>query len=165
MPCRGRSGDSVLELASSAGQSDLAQRLSTTVEATPVRSPRDRYLLLLTEYRQRGCVSGSPALADGSQPKPERQLLDVVDPGQLLCRPGQSQRGPGVLRQAGGFVARVSLAARCAAGLAYLELGNDRRAAAAFDEVIRLRPETMPAYYNRALAKYHLGDLPGRGRI
>ena len=45
--------------------------------------------------------------------------------------------------------------------MAYLELGNDRRAATAFDEVIRLRPETMPAYYNRAVAKYHLGDLVG----
>jgi len=46
-------------------------------------------------------------------------------------------------------------------GLAYLEQGNDRRALAAFDEVIRLRPETLAAYYNRALAKYHLGDLTG----
>ena len=48
-------------------------------------------------------------------------------------------------------------------GLACLEQGNYRQALAAFDEVIRLRPELPQAYYNRALAKYHLGDLPGRG--
>jgi len=38
----------------SAGQSDEAQRLVTKFDATAVKSPRDRYLLLLTEYRQRG---------------------------------------------------------------------------------------------------------------
>jgi tetratricopeptide (TPR) repeat protein len=36
-----------------------------------------------------------------------------------------------------------------------------RRARAAFDEVIRVRPEMRQAYYNRALANFHLGDLPG----
>jgi tetratricopeptide (TPR) repeat protein len=36
-----------------------------------------------------------------------------------------------------------------------------RRARAAFDEVIRVRPEMRQAYYNRALANYQLGDLPG----
>ena len=39
--------------------------------------------------------------------------------------------------------------------------GDYRQARAAFDEVIRLRPEMRQAYYNRALAKFHLGDLPG----
>ncbi len=42
------------ELVRAAGQVDEAQRLVAKAEATPVRSPRDRYLLLLTEYRQRG---------------------------------------------------------------------------------------------------------------
>ena len=46
-------------------------------------------------------------------------------------------------------------------GLVLLEQGNDRRAIAAFDDVIRLRPETEVAYYNRALAKSHIGDLAG----
>src|SRR6185437_9440040 len=46
-------------------------------------------------------------------------------------------------------------------GLASLEQGNDRRAIAAFGEVIRLRPELPEPYYNRALARFHLRDLPG----
>ena len=66
-----------------------------------------------------------------------------------------------MLRHGRRLVAGVALAVLCR-GLAYLEQGNDRQALAAFDEVIRLRPETLQAYYNRALAKYHLGDLAGR---
>ena len=46
-------------------------------------------------------------------------------------------------------------------GLAFLELRDDRRAQAAFDEVIRLRPDLAEPYYNRALAKFRLRDLRG----
>ncbi len=46
-------------------------------------------------------------------------------------------------------------------GMACLQLGDYQRARTAFDEAIRLRPDLPQAYYNRALAKFHLRDLPG----
>ena len=50
-------------------------------------------------------------------------------------------------------------------GLAYLEQRSYREALAAFDEVIRLRPDVLATYFDRALASYHLGDLAARRRF
>ena len=98
-------------LASAAGQSDLAQQLSITVEATPVRSPRDRYLLLLTEYQRRGCVlEALPWLTEASRSQNDNFSMWLIL-GNYYAGLAKRARGPGVLRQSRGFVARVSLAA------------------------------------------------------
>ncbi len=98
-------------LASAAGQSDLAQQLSITVEATPVRSPRDRYLLLLTEYQRRGCVlEALPWLTEASRSQNDNFSMWLIL-GNYYAGLAKRHEARGVLRQSRGFVARVSLAA------------------------------------------------------
>jgi tetratricopeptide (TPR) repeat protein len=147
-------------LAGSSGQSDLAKQLSVMVEATPVRSPRDRYLLLLTEYQRRGCVlEALPWLTEASRRQNDNFSTWLIL-GNYYAGLAKRNEALECYDRARALWPESHWPPLCG-GLAYLELGNDRRAIAAFDEVIRLRPETMPAYYNRAVAKYHVGDLAG----
>ena len=142
-----------------AGQSDLAQQLVATAEATPVQSPRDRYLLLLTEYRQLGLFHDAlPWLIEAS-----RHQRDNFSVWLILgnCYAALGKRNDAVeCYDMARALWPESHWPSLFQGLAYLEQGDNRRALAAFDEVIRLRPETKHVYYNRALAKYRLGDLP-----
>ena len=147
-------------LASSSGQFDLAQQLSVTVEATPVRSPRDRYLLLLTEYQRRGHVPEAlPWLMEANRSQSDNFSMWLIL-GNYYAGLDKRIEALECYDRAGALWPESHWPPLCE-GLAYLELGNDRRAIAAFDEVMRLRPETLLAYYNRAVAKYRLGDLAG----
>jgi eukaryotic-like serine/threonine-protein kinase len=146
-------------LVRAAGQSDLAQRLVATAEATPVQSPRDRYLLLLTEYRQLGRFQDAlPWLQEASRHQKDNFSV-WLNLGICSATLGKWNEAVECYDMARALWPESHWPSLCQ-GLAYLEEGNDRRALAAFDEVIRLRPETKLAYYNRALAEYRLGDLP-----
>jgi eukaryotic-like serine/threonine-protein kinase len=149
-----------IALERSSGRTDIADKLLRAADKAPADSPRDRYLLLLTEYRQRGRL-----------PEAVRWLKDAS---------GQQRDNYSVWLVLGTWYASLDRpieALECYdmatpllpeshwvpnfRGLAYLEQGNDRAAVRAFDEVIRLRPDYLQAYYNRALARYHLEDLAG----
>ena len=108
-----------------------------------------------------GAPSRSLALVEGSQPPPERQLLGVADPGKLLCRPGETERCPGVLRHGRRLVAGGPLALHVPRlGLP----GTGKRSAGPSPPSTKSSgcgPRYSQAYYNRALAKYRLGDLAG----
>ena len=152
------------ELARSAGQTAEAERLRDWPGRRRRKSPRDRYLLLLTEYRKRGA---SPRICpcSRSQPPAERQLLGVADPGELLCRAGDADEAMECYDMAAALWPGSHWPHLCR-GMACLEQRDYREARRAFDEVIRLRPELWEVYYNRALAKYHLGDhARGRRRL
>jgi serine/threonine protein kinase/Tfp pilus assembly protein PilF len=148
------------ELVRSAGQSDEAQRLIIKCEAVPVRSPRDRYLLLLTVYRQRGRFPEALSwLKEASRCQKDNFSVWLIL-GNCYAALGKRNDAVECYDMAAALWPESHWPSMCR-GLAFLEQGNDRRALAAFDEVIRLRPETLQAYHNRAVAKYHLGDLAG----
>jgi eukaryotic-like serine/threonine-protein kinase len=149
-----------IAIARSASRNDIADRLLSVADKAPATSPRDRYLLLLTEYRQRGRLPEAlPWLTEAS-----RQQKDNCSVWLVLgnCYAALGNRNDAIacydmaipLWPEGHWTWHYR-------GLACLEEGDDLSALRAFDEVIRLRPEFMQAYFNRALAKYHLQDLAG----
>ncbi len=149
-----------VELARSAGHAQEAERSLARAEAAPFHSPRDRYLLLLTEYRQQGRLPEAlPWLQEASRRQKDNFSVWMTL-GYCYAELGKRDEAVACYDMAVALWPEAPWPYVCR-GLAYLEQGNDRRALAAFDEVIRLRPELWPAYFNRALAKYHLGDLSG----
>ena len=148
------------ELARSAGQADLAQRLMSDVEAASADSPRERYLLLLTQFRQRGRLPEAlPWLKEASRSRKDNFSVWLML-GNCNAALGNRNEALKCYDMAGGLWPEAHWPSMCR-GLIYLEQGNDRRALASFNEVVRLRPDILQAYFNRALAKYHLGDLAG----
>lgn len=148
------------ELARSAGRADEARQFEDRAEKAPVPAAHDRYLYLLTEYRNRGRLPQAvPFLQEASRRQNDNFSVwmmmghcysEVGMPGDAIeCYDMARALWPEALWP---YMFR---------GMACLDRRDYRRALADFDEVIRLRPEMRRAYYNRALAKYHLGDLPG----
>ena len=148
------------QLARSVGLADEAQHCDErAAEASPY-SPRDRYLYLLTEYRQQGRLPEAlPVLRDASRRQNDNFSVwmilgtcyaDLGKPAEALeCYDTAAVLWP------------EAVWPHLFRGMACLDLEDYRQARVAFDEVIRLRPELKPTYYNRALAKFRLGDLPG----
>jgi tetratricopeptide (TPR) repeat protein len=148
------------ELVRSAGRIDEAKQLLAKAEGVPAHAPRDRYLLLLTESQGRGRLSEIlPLLTEASRHQKDSFSVWLIL-GNCYIAAGKRTEAVECYDMAGTLWPESHWPSLCR-GLAFLEQGNDRRAIAAFDEVIRLRPETSLAYYNRALAKSHVGDLAG----
>jgi len=147
-------------LAGSAGHAEEARRLLEQADAAPATAPRDRYLLLLTEYRHRGRLPEAlPLLRDASLRHRDSFAMWLVM-GNCYADLGKPADAVECYHMASALWPESHWPHLCR-GLACLDQGDYRQAVAAFDEVIGLRPELGPAYFNRALAKYHLGDLPG----
>jgi tetratricopeptide (TPR) repeat protein len=148
------------ELARSAGRAEEARRGLERAEKTPAETPRDRYLLLLTEYRQGGRLPEAlPLLQEASRRQSDNFSVWLIL-GNCYAELGKRTEAVECYDMASALWPESHWPSMCR-GLACLEMGDYRRAGAAFDEVIRLRPELPQPYYNRALARYHLGDLPG----
>ena len=148
------------ELARSVGRDDEAGRLLERSEKTRALTPRDRYLLLLTEYRQEGRLPESlPRLHEASRLQGDNFSVWLIL-GHCHFELGKPMEAIECYAMAGALWPESPWPPLCR-GLAFLELRDDRRAQAAFDEVIRLRPDLTEPYYNRALAKYRLRDLRG----
>src|SRR5579883_923628 len=148
------------ELARSAGYAAEAQDSRERAEQTPAQAPRDRYLLLLTEYRYQGRLPEAVPLL--------RELThSQQDNFAVWLFLGHSYRDLGEPAEAMGCYEVASALwpeshwPYLFRGLACLEQGDFRQARVAFDEVIRLRPDVRAAYYNRALARFRLGELTG----
>ena len=148
------------ELLRLAGKSGEARQLLNSVETTPVYSPRDRYLLLLTEYRQRGRFPDALSWLKEASRRQKDNFSVWLNLGNCYAVLGKRTEAL-VCYDMAGALWPESHWPPTFGGLAYLEQGNDQQALAAFDKVIRLHPGTVHAYYNRALAKYRLGDLAG----
>ncbi len=147
-------------LVRSAGHSEEGERLLKEAEAAPVQSARDRYLLLLTQFRQRGRFPEAISWLKEASRHQNDNFSVWLTVGNYYAALGKLDDAVACFDMAGALWPKAHWPYMCR-GMAYLEQGNDRQAVAAFDEVIRLRPETLHVYYNRALAKYHLGDLAG----
>jgi tetratricopeptide (TPR) repeat protein len=148
------------ELALSVGDHDEARRLRERADATSAQTPQDRYLLLLTDYLQRGRLPEALAVLREAA-RQEKDSFSVwllmgkcyADLGQLddavFCFDVASRLWPEALWP---YLCR---------GLACLQLRDYRKARTAFDNAIRLSPENRLALYNRALVAFNLGDLSG----
>ena len=148
------------ELARSAGLADEARLCEErAAEASPY-SPRDRYLYLLTEYRRQGRLPEAlPMLRDASRRQKDNFSVWMIL-GSCYADLGKPAEAVECYDTAGALWPEA-VWPHLFRGMACLDQEDYRQARAAFDEVIRLRPELKPTYYNRALAKFRLGDLPG----
>ena len=145
------------ELVRLAGRPDEAQRLAVVAGQTPAPSARDRYLLLLTEFAQQGRLPGTvPLLKEISASQKDNFAVWVIL-GNTWVLAGDRKQAIDYYEIAGALRPESRWPPLCR-GLAYLELREFGPARTAFDEVIRLDPDTRGAYYDRALASFHLGD-------
>jgi tetratricopeptide (TPR) repeat protein len=148
------------ELARSAGHDEEARHLEDRAEKAPMPAAHDRYLYLLTEYRNRCSLPKVvPFLQEASRRQNDNFSVWMMM-GHCyseLGRPGEAVECYDMARA----LWPEALWPYMFRGMACLDRRDYRRALADFDEVIRLRPEMRRAYFDRALAKYHLGDLPG----
>jgi eukaryotic-like serine/threonine-protein kinase len=148
------------ELARATGHAEEAQVLEQRAQEATAKPPRDRYLLLLTEYRNQGRLPEAlPLLQDASRRLNDNFSVWMVL-GNCYADLGKLSDAVECYDMASALWPEAPWPYLCS-GLACLDQRDYRRARAAFDEVIRLRPEMRQAYYNRALANYYLGDLPG----
>jgi eukaryotic-like serine/threonine-protein kinase len=148
------------ELARSAGLADEARLCEERAAAASPYSPRDRYLYLLTEYRRQGRLPEAlPMLRDASRRQKDNFSVWMIL-GTCYADLGKPAEAVECYDTAGALWPEA-VWPHLFRGMAFLDLEDYRQACAAFDEVVRCRPELKPTYYNRALAKFRLGDLPG----
>jgi serine/threonine protein kinase/lipoprotein NlpI len=145
-------------LGRSAGRADLTQPLEGPATKRSPLSPRDRYLLLLTEYNQRGRGPEDLALMNDASRVQKDNFAVWLILGNTYAELAKRNEAVECYDMASALRPQSHWPALYR-GLAYLEQRNDRAARAAFDDVLRLKPDSLETYYNRALASYHLGDL------
>jgi tetratricopeptide (TPR) repeat protein len=148
------------DLTRSAGHAEEARRLLERAEQTPAGTPRDGYLLLLTEYRQEGRLPEALAQLQEATRRQGDNFSVWYLLGNCYAELGKRTEAIECYDMASALWPE-SHWPHLWRGLACLEQGDYRRALADFDEVIRLRPDLHQPYFNRALAKYHLRDLAG----
>ena len=120
----------------------------------------DRYLSLLAEYRRRGHLpSDLPLLLETSRRQNDNFSVWMIL-GNCYAQLGQPKEAVDCYHMARALWPDA-LWPHLGLGMACLSLEDYRQARTSFDEVIRQRPELRNAYFNRALARYQLGDLPG----
>jgi serine/threonine protein kinase/Tfp pilus assembly protein PilF len=148
------------DLAGSAGHADEARRLLERAEQTPAGTLRDRYLLLLTEYQQEGRLPDALPLLQEAIGRERDNFSVRLILGNCYAQLRRRTEAIECYDMASALWPEWHWAHLCR-GMACLELGDYQRARAAFDEVIRLRPDLPQPYYNRALARFHLRDHAG----
>jgi eukaryotic-like serine/threonine-protein kinase len=148
------------ELARSVGDTDEARRILERAEKAPADAPRDRYLLLITDYSQEGRLPHSLSLLQEASRGLKENFSVWLILGNCYADVGSLTEAIECYDMASALWPESHWPYLCR-GLACLQQADDRHALTSFDEVIRLRPELSQPYYNRALAKSHLGDLAG----
>jgi serine/threonine protein kinase/tetratricopeptide (TPR) repeat protein len=148
------------EFARLAGHPEQAQQLLDMAKGVPLRNARERYLLLASQVRPAGQRDAMEFLREACRKEPDNFAwwLALGDCQAAMGQPAQAvasyDRGLALWPGAHwGYFNR---------GVVCLEQLKDyRQASEDFDQVLRLRPDVLEARYNRALAKYHLGDCTG----
>jgi serine/threonine protein kinase/lipoprotein NlpI len=148
------------ELAGRAGRPEEAHRLLEKAEATPPATARDRYLLLLTDPRDRGIDREALAVLRNTSRLEKDNFSIWLILGNCYASLGKSAEAVACYDVASALWPNAYWP-YMHRGLVRFSQKNYRQACADFDEVIHVRPDMHEAYYNRALAKYHLGDLAG----
>ena len=152
------------ELARLAGQADEARRLLDRAAATPLRAARDHYLYLLVSLLS--CYpAGEKQLGQSLAFLREAYPTERHDYTWWLvlgnCQAALGQPARAVESYGHGIALRPDAPwAYFNRGVLYLEpLRDFRQACQDFDRFLQLSPHAPEGFYNRALAKYHLGDL------
>jgi eukaryotic-like serine/threonine-protein kinase len=146
------------EFARSAGRAGEAERLTQLAGETQTQSPRDQYLLLLTEFQRRGRLpEDMPSLIDASRQRKDNFAVWLIL-GNCYAETGLHDEAMDCFNMAAALRPSSPWPSLCR-GLANLEMRNYRQARESFDAVIRQKPYLREVYYDRALASYHLCDL------
>jgi eukaryotic-like serine/threonine-protein kinase len=145
------------DLLRSAGRAEEAARLAELADNTPGQSPRDRYLSLLTEFQSRGRLPKDlPLLIEARSQKRDNFAVWLIL-GNSYVETGKRVEAMECFDMAAALQPDSHWPFLCG-GMVCLEMRNYQKARESFDEVIRLNPSVRGAYYDRALASYHLGD-------
>jgi serine/threonine protein kinase/lipoprotein NlpI len=145
-------------LARSEGQAGQAERFTKLAEETPAQSPRDRFLLLLTEFQRRGRLPEDlPLLIDASRQTKDNFAVWMIL-GNCYAETGMLGEAVDCFDMAAALRPSSHWPSLCR-GLASLQMRDYRKARESFDAVIRQKPDLWDVYYDRALASYELGDL------
>jgi serine/threonine protein kinase/predicted Zn-dependent protease len=148
------------ELAGLTGDTVAARRYREKAEATPERTARDRYLLLAERLQRRELRSALEFVSEACRNEPDNFAWWLMF-GRCQAALGQP------LEAAASYSRALALEPQAHwgyfnRGVLYLEQQRDyRKACDDFDAFIHLRPDVPQAYFNRAIAKDRLGDLPG----
>jgi serine/threonine protein kinase/lipoprotein NlpI len=146
------------ELARLAGRTEESQQLFGRAEAMPLATARDRYLLLLTDLRDEGIHPEVLAVLRNTSRLEKDNFSVWLILGNCYARLGKSVEAVACYDLASALWPNAHWP-YLYRGLVHFSQKNYRQACADFNEVIHLRPDMQQAYYNRALAKYHVGDL------
>jgi tetratricopeptide (TPR) repeat protein len=137
------------------GDEAEARRRREQAEQVPLRTFRERYLLVLHQMDRGGMHQALAFLREASREGPPDASVWLVL-GNCYAALGQRDQATAHY-EAGIALAPKSHWAYFNRGLLHLENGRPQRAAADFDRVLELRPGMTEAYFNRALARLRAG--------
>jgi tetratricopeptide (TPR) repeat protein len=142
------------------GRAEEAEQLLQMAKAIPLRSARDSYLLIADHLEENRLREAMAFLQEASRHEPDNftwwLLLGNCQAGLGQARDAANSYDHGIALWPDGYWAYFNR------GVLYLEqLKNYRHAREDFDQFLLLRPDVPQGYYNRALAKFYLGDWAG----